>query len=293
MGLLDRRHLQLSELRMYDFLNTHPFFYFKRIIMALQLNDNGPLIKKWQQFLKVQGFFTAEPNGNFGPKTLEATKAFQNFHGIQATGVVGSLTLGKAGSLGFNPDKEPIPPQLNSDQKMMKWIKDNLGSIMNQAIAGSMYTEDWLAGMCARETGFLFSRFANQGLAFDQISQLMKGDFGKRPGEPEKIFHGFGFWQIDIGSFPAFINSGKWMDPLETAKMAVKVLDGKRNFLQQKGWEQKLSPVMWERAITAAYNCGEGNVNKALSNNLDVDSFTFSKDYSKEVFRYRNIYSNL
>lgn len=261
--------------------------------MAIQLNDNGPLVKKWQQFLKDQGFFSVEPNGNFGLKTQEATKAFQKFHGIQATGVVGSLTLGQAGSLGFNPDNEPKQPQLNSDQKMMKWIKDNLGETIRQSIAGSMYTEDWLAGMCARETGFLFSRFANQGFTFEQICPLMKGDFGKRPGEPQKIFHGFGFWQIDIGSFPAFVNSEKWKDPLETAKMAVKVLDGKKNFLQQKGWQQKLTPVMWERAITAAYNCGEGNVNKVLTNNLDVDSSTFSKDYSKEVFRYRSIYSNL
>ncbi|MDP9230377.1 MAG: peptidoglycan-binding protein [Bacteroidota bacterium] len=261
--------------------------------MALQLNDSGPFVKKWQQFLKEQGFFTAEPNGNFGPKTKEATKAFQLFHGIQSTGIACSLTLGKANSLGFNPDNEPQLPQLNSDQKMMKWIKDNLGSIIKQAISGSIYTEDWLAGICARETGFLFSRYVNQGFTFDQITSLMKGDFGKRRGDAQKIFHGFGFWQIDIGSFPDFVSSGKWTNALETAVMAVNVLNGKKNFLKKKGWEEKLSIVMWQRAITAAYNCGEGNVNKALSNNLDVDNFTFSKDYSKEVFRYRKLYSNL
>jgi hypothetical protein len=75
--------------------------------------------------------------------------------------------------------------------------------------------------------------------------------------------------------------------------MAISVLDGKKNFLRQKGWDQRLSPLLWQRAITAAYNCGEGNVNKALSKNLDVDNFTFSKDYSKEVFRYRNVYAAL
>jgi hypothetical protein len=261
--------------------------------MALQLNDSGPLVKKWQQFLKQQGFFSAEPNGNFGPKTLDATKAFQQIHGIQATGVVGSLTISKANSLGFNPDNEPQLPQINTDQKMMKWIKDNLSDTINQAVNGSIYSEDWLAGMCARETGFLFCRHANQGISFTQICPMMKGDFGKRPGEPEKMFHGFGFWQIDIGSFPDFVSSGKWTDPLETAKMAVKVLNGKMSFLKSKGWQEQLDQLTWERAITAAYNCGEGNVNKALSKNQDVDCFTFSKDYSKEVFRYRNIYSKL
>jgi len=261
--------------------------------VALQLNDNGPLVKKWQQFLKGQGFFSAEPNGNFGPKTQEATKAFQQFYGIQTTGVVGSITLGKAATLGFNPDNEPQPLQLNSDQKMMKWIKDNLSAIINQAIAGTNYSEDWLAGMCARETGFLFSRYVNQGMSFEQICPLMKGDFSKRSGETEKKYHGFGFWQIDISSFADFVNSDKWIDPLETAKMAVKVLGEKRSYLKQKGWDQKLDPVTWERAITAAYNCGQGNVHKALTENKDVDSYTYSNDYSKEVFRYRGIYNKL
>jgi hypothetical protein len=261
--------------------------------MALQLNDSGPLVKKWQQFLKRQGFFTAEPKGNFGPKTFAATKAFQQAHKLQANGIAGSVTLGKAVELGFNPDSEPQLPQLSNDQQMMKWIKENLGSIINQAIAGSMYSEDWLAGICARETGFLFTREARNGRTFDEISPLMIGDFSKRKGDTEKVFHGFGFWQIDIGSFPDFVNSEKWKDPLATAKMAVSVLDGKKRFLLQKGWKEKLSPTMWERAITAAYNCGEGNVNKALTNNLDVDRFTFAKDYSKEVFRYRSVYSRL
>ena len=116
--------------------------------MALQLNDNSPLVKKWQQFLKMQGFLSAEPNGIFGPKTQEATRAFQKFHGIQQTGVAGSVTLGKATELGFNPDSEPLPPQIKGDRQLMQWIKDNLGNIINRAIAGSTYTEDWLAGMC-------------------------------------------------------------------------------------------------------------------------------------------------
>ena len=261
--------------------------------MALQLNSTGPLVRKWQQFLQKLGFLNADPDGTFGPKTQEATKAFQKAHGIQVTGIAGSLTLGKATELGFNPDNEPQPDKINSDTKMMQWIKDNLGSIISTAIQGSNFTEDWLAGMCARETGFLFSRFANQGLDFDSICPLMKGDFSKRKGESQKMFHGFGFWQIDIGSFPAFVNSGNWQDPLETAKMAVDVLTNNENSLQQKGWDQKLSPVMFDRAVTASYNCGAGNENRALSKNLDVDNFTFSKDYSKEVFRYRSIYASL
>ena len=261
--------------------------------MAIQLNDKGPLVKKWQQFLQDQGFFSGDVSGNFDVKTKNATIAFQQVYGIEQTGIAGSLTIGKATSLGFNPDNEPQPVQLNSDQKMMQWIKNNLATITGQAINGSDYTEDWLAGMCARETGFLITRYANQGMSFDQICQLMQGDYGKRPNDPQKIYHGFGFWQIDIASFPDFVSSQKWKDPLQTAQMAIQVLDGKKNFLKQKGWDQRLSSEMWQRAITAAYNCGEGNVDKALSRGLDVDTYTFSKDYSDEVFRYRGIYDGL
>ena len=261
--------------------------------MALELNDQGPLVKKWQEFLSKQSFLTAVPNGTFGPKTQEATKAFQKFNNIQQTGIADSITIGKAHELGFNPENVPQPPQIRNDKQMMQWIKDNLSDSIKQAIAGTDYTEDWLAGMCARETGFLFTRFANQGKTFEQIAPSMKGDFGKRKNDAEKVFHGFGFWQIDIDSFPDFVNSGKWTDSLETAKMAVKVLNGKKNFLQQKGWQTKLPATMFQRAVTAAYNCGEGNVNKALTNNLDVDNFTFAKDYSREVFRYRSLYTNL
>jgi hypothetical protein len=261
--------------------------------MAIQLNDNSPLVKKWQLFLIKQGFLNADANGNFGPKTQQATKDFQKFYGIQVTGIAGSLTLGKAHDLGFNPDNVPPLQQIKTDKDMMQWIKDNLGNMINQAVAGSNYTQDWLAGMAARETGFLFTRYANRGRSFDEISSLMLGDPIKRPGETAVVYHGFGYWQIDIGSFPDFINSGQWKDPLATAKMAVTVLDQKRAFLINKGWQQKLTPVMFERAVTAAYNCGQGNVDKALSSNNDVDYYTFSKDYSKEVFRYRSIYANL
>jgi peptidoglycan hydrolase-like protein with peptidoglycan-binding domain len=94
--------------------------------MALQLNDTGPLVKKWQQFLKVQGFFNDIPDGIFGPITLESTKAFQKFYNIPQTGVAGSLTLEKAYSLGFNPGNEPQPPQIDTDQKLMQWLRITL-----------------------------------------------------------------------------------------------------------------------------------------------------------------------
>jgi hypothetical protein len=76
---------------------------------------------------------------------------------------------------------------------MMKWIKDNLSGINNQAIAGTNYTEDWLAGMlCQGKQGFLFLKHANQGKSFAEICPLMKEILDKEK-QMRKNFPGFGF----------------------------------------------------------------------------------------------------
>ncbi|MBA3649652.1 MAG: peptidoglycan-binding protein [Chitinophagales bacterium] len=259
--------------------------------MALQLNDKNPLVKKWQQFLNLQGFNCGEPSGNFDQKTFTATKNFQQYYNIQQTGEAGSITLGKAHQLGFNPEKEPGNDQIKSDKELLQWIKANLSGIMKQAVSGMPYTEDWLAGMCARETGFKIVSYINQGHDFNFICTNMKGDYGQRKGDPGPIYHGYGFWQIDIASYPDFVASGAWQDPLATAKQAVAVLNEKRNFLEYV--EKQLSPIDFERAVTAAYNCGQGNVMKAIHNKSDFDCYTYHGDYSQEVFRYRGIYRML
>lgn len=260
--------------------------------MALKLKDKGPLVKKWQKFLVEQGFLKDSADatdGDFGQKTLNATKAFQSFHGLKADGIAGSVTLGKASELGFNPDNEPSGSSIKTSKQLLAWIRDNLGPLIRDAIRGTMFTEDWLAAIAARETGFLIIRYYNKGFSFEDIAANMRGDYRKSEGR----YRGFGFWQIDVGSYPEFTNSGKWKDPKETAKMAVKVLEEKRRFLESKGWKERLSAVDFERAITAAYNCGQGNVHKALTQGLDVDRYTYNKDYSSEVFRNREIYRKL
>jgi len=70
---------------------------------------------------------------------------------------------------------------------------------------------------------------------------------------------------------------------------AIGVLEGKRRNLQSE------FPHIdnLDRAITAAYNCGEGNVARAIRKGIDIDSYTFNKDYSKEVWRFREIYKTV
>jgi hypothetical protein len=170
-----------------------------------------------------------------------------------------------------------------TETSTIKWIKDNLGIIMGQAIlqspGGSNYTPAWLGGMAYRETGFLVMKHTDKPV--NEVSALMIGDQG----------HGRGFWQIDDRAFPDFCKSGDWKDPLKCCVKAISVLEGNRKYFTAHYPE--LTGTDLQRAIIASYNCGCGNVSKALSTKHDVDYFTFNQDYSKEVLRFMGIYSSL
>lgn len=185
-----------------------------------------------------------------------------------------------------------------TEREILAWIKINLGPIIDKALAEArvkntalLYTRDWLAAMVMRETGFLIARYVQKKLKIDVIHSLMKGDYNQRKGETEKSYHGFGYWQIDIGSFPDFVKSGDWKDPFKTCVKAIAVLEGKRIFLQKAF--PALTGEELARAVTAAYNCGEGNVKKVLLAKQDIDSRTHQKNYSKEVWRFREIFKSL
>lgn len=57
-------------------------------------NDStmGGQVRQLQEFLVSAGYLSAAPNGNFGPATTAAVKAYQAAKGLPSTGFVGSLT---------------------------------------------------------------------------------------------------------------------------------------------------------------------------------------------------------
>jgi len=253
----------------------------KDFTKTLKLWSTDEEVKTWQKFLVQKGYFTQEIDGVFGDKLNEATKKYQAANGLIADGVVGKITWGFA----FANVVEVKPEHIRTESDLLLWVKKNLGPYISKAIAGTIFTEDWLGAIAARETGFLIIRYVNQGLGLNEISKRMKGDFNNG------IYHGFSFWQIDIRSFPEFIAAGKWLDIQASVNKAVEVLTGKMNALKEH--KEKLGEYWFSRAITAAYNCGERNVEKAILAGKDIDSRTFNKDYSKDVFRMRNIYMNV
>lgn len=174
-----------------------------------------------------------------------------------------------------------------TERQAIRWIKENLGPIIRKALLqfpGSIYTEDWIGGIICRETGILIIRY--KGAALATIASLMRGDYSQRKGEKEKQYHGYGFPQIDSASFPEFVKSGDWKDPYKSIVMMIKVLESKHGYLKDK----ITSSYSLERAVTAAYNCGEGTIAKVMKAGQDIDSKTFNHDYSKEVWRFRELY---
>jgi len=181
-----------------------------------------------------------------------------------------------------------------TEKEIIYWISTFLGPDIDKALEqarmknpGLLYTKEWLVAMAYRETGFLIGRYAAKNMTPFAIHPLMRGDYGQRKGETEKSYHGYGYWQIDIGSYPDFVRSGDWKDPYKTCVKAISVLEEKRLYLEKKfTW---LQGEDLHRAITAAYNCGQGNVATALSKGRDVDIYTHQHNYSKEVWRFREI----
>lgn len=183
-----------------------------------------------------------------------------------------------------------------TEKQISFWIKSNLAPIIQKVLSerkNTIYTEDWIGAMAHREVGFLINRYATQKKLFAEICELMKGDYSQRNGETALQYHGFGFWQIDIKSFPEFIKSSDWKNPYLTCVKAISVLEGKRKYLETKSEFLSLSEEEQHRAITAAYNTGEGNVFRSLVAKRDVDFTTANKDYSKGVWQFRELYRSI
>lgn len=124
---------------------------------------------------------------------------------------------------------------------------------------------DWdvltLMAICSRESRF--------GLLLDKDG---RGDAG----------HGLGLMQIDDRSYPEFAEAD-YQDPETNILKGAEVLQGKYNYLADhfELFKENFAALWW--GAVAAYNCGEGNVHKALEQGRGVDYYTTGRDYSFDV----------
>lgn len=65
----------------------------------VRFGDRGPDVLALQQFLKYEGFFTADPTGNFFGITKQAVKDFQSANYIISTGYFGPLSRAVANQI--------------------------------------------------------------------------------------------------------------------------------------------------------------------------------------------------
>jgi peptidoglycan hydrolase-like protein with peptidoglycan-binding domain len=61
--------------------------------------------KEIQQALASKGYFKTEPDGNWGPASVDALKRFQHDQNLVEDGKIGSLSLI---ALGLGPKREPV-----------------------------------------------------------------------------------------------------------------------------------------------------------------------------------------
>ncbi len=73
---------------------------------TLNKGDKGDAVKTLQKRLKELGYYTLTPDGEYGSRTVEAVKAFQEKNGLTVDGVVGTTTLTKLNSSSAIPAKE-------------------------------------------------------------------------------------------------------------------------------------------------------------------------------------------
>ncbi|HEX8377668.1 MAG TPA: M15 family metallopeptidase [Pedobacter sp.] len=100
-------------------------------LKVLKTGSSGAEVKKWQYFLIGQEFYAGKADGDFGPRTMEATIKFQRKHRLTADGIVGNQSYATAMLLGFGliednssekfsagwPPKPDFKPLLTDDEK--------------------------------------------------------------------------------------------------------------------------------------------------------------------------------
>ena len=164
-----------------------------------------------------------------------------------------------------------------TERESLARIRSFYGEFLAKAAKLHRHRPEVLAGIMQRETEGGLSRYLSE-----------KGAAGMGDGG-----NGMGLMQIDRRSFPEFYKSGGWKSPDQNIHFAAFVLADKRAYVVSHTLTMGLSDAEIERAAIASYNCGQGNVMKALRNGDDVDSFTAHKNYSAEVLRLAEIYRGI
>jgi len=65
-------------------------------LKTIRQGSRGPLVRRWQDFLRGQDVYLGISDGKFGPYTTAATKRYQTSESLHADGIVGNTAWGHA-----------------------------------------------------------------------------------------------------------------------------------------------------------------------------------------------------
>lgn len=162
----------------------------------------------------------------------------------------------------------------DEELRQMRHIRESYGDLISAAAERHGLRSEVVAGIVMRESGGGLSKW------LDKPGPEGRGDGG----------HGHGLMQIDDRFFKDFCAGEHWKDPAGNIGFGAALLSSKRASLMN--W-LILSKDAAERPAIAAYNCGEGNVRKAIDAGADVDLYTTGHDYSRAVLAYAEAYRGL
>lgn len=245
-----------------------------------------------QNILKTKFNYKISVDGFFGKKTEAVVRKFQKEHNLQEDGIIDGddykILYDTNNIIVEEPKVQNI--SLNNDSRYSNQLasalkyKDIIIDISNKYNIKSSI----ICGIGSRES--------NWGLGLNPKGPTGTGDFGKRnftkpwrKGNlpPDGKGFGRGLLQIDYDSHE-FARTGNWKDPKANITYGIALLSSFLNFFKRKYNNYDNNQLM--RVVLSAYNCGPGNVMKAIKYNKDIDYYTTGRDYSIDVLKRAAIF---
>ncbi len=256
-------------LRLYDgFAHTSPGL--RGTVRELQA-----VLRRYDRRMTIDGLF------DLG--TEQAVRCFQRTQGLPADGVVGPATW-----------QALIEPQLVAppDHFTTTYPLDQ-PALLDELHAAARYGASIVAaaadfGLPPAIIAALGSRESRWGLALtpkgprgtsDRLPRPFARAHRSEPLPPDGRGFRRGLMQIDYDGHE-FARSGDWQSPDANLRYACGLLQEAKAQLRRR---TVLHGQALLRATLAAYNCGTGNVMRAVQHGLDLDFYTAGRDYAREL----------
>lgn len=239
-------------------------------------------VAELQEKLNNHGF-TTSADGFFGPDTEVLVERFQRANGLTDDGIVGPKTWAALDGVDAPQVElyETVLGNHDSDMHKQNEIAKNYSDYIRYAAQEAGVHQSIICGIGSRESRW--------GLALTPPFPYGTGDFAHRSSRkefrqgslpPDGKGFGRGIMQIDYDAHD-FARKGEWRDPGKNIAYSGKVLGDNIKLLAKRMPGLKSMDLL--RASIAAYNCGAGNVMKAINACRSVDFYTAHRDYSRDA----------